>query len=100
MHKVTKTGCEELIKEAINKCQVPDIKRYISRNYAGNTHQWAFWARQHSPLLLQITSTNAIESYHSELKRTTISHHGLIGSIIFIFLMNIRSIILIIKFIY
>ncbi|CAG8568990.1 1219_t:CDS:2, partial [Scutellospora calospora] len=79
MHKVTKAGCEELIKEAIDKCQVPDIKRYISRNYTKHTNQWALWARQYSPLLLQITSTNAIESYHSELKRTTISHHGLIG---------------------
>lgn len=81
MHKVTKLGCEELIKEAINKCQVPAVRQYIARNYTKNTNQWALWARQHSPLLLQITSTNPIESYHSELKRTTVSHHGLIGNI-------------------
>jgi hypothetical protein len=81
LHKITKIGCDELIQQAIDECQVPAIKKYILRNYIKNTNQWALWARQHSPLLLQITSTNAIESYHSELKRTTISHHGLIGTL-------------------
>lgn len=79
MHKRTKIGCEDLIQQAINECSNPTIKRYISRNYTKNTHQWALWARQHSPLLLQVTSTNALESYHSELKRTTSSQYGLIG---------------------
>ncbi|RHZ85405.1 hypothetical protein Glove_66g199 [Diversispora epigaea] len=32
------------------------------------------------PLLLQVTSTNALESYHSELKKITSSQHGLIGA--------------------
>ncbi|RHZ76932.1 hypothetical protein Glove_187g66 [Diversispora epigaea] len=48
--------------------------------YLKNTHQWALWARQYSPLLLQVTSTNALESYHSELKKTTSPQHGLIGT--------------------
>ena len=88
LHKITKIGCDELIQQAIDECQVPTIKKYILRNYIKNTNQWALWARQHSPLLLQITSTNAIESYHSELKRTTVSHHGLIGtSFLFNFLL-------------
>uniref|UniRef100_U9TYC2 Uncharacterized protein n=1 Tax=Rhizophagus irregularis (strain DAOM 181602 / DAOM 197198 / MUCL 43194) TaxID=747089 RepID=U9TYC2_RHIID len=30
------------------------------------------------PLLLQVTSTNSLESFHSELKKTTSSSHGLI----------------------
>ena len=72
MHKRTKIGCEDLVQRAINKCENLVIKRYISRNYTKNIHQWALWARQHSPLLLQVTSTNALESYHSELKRTTL----------------------------
>ncbi|CAG8728866.1 13621_t:CDS:2, partial [Rhizophagus irregularis] len=54
---------------------------YIRRNYMRNTQQWALWARQHSPLLLQVTSTNPLESYHSELKRKTSSLHGLIGAV-------------------
>ncbi|GET57145.1 hypothetical protein GLOIN_2v1777473 [Rhizophagus irregularis DAOM 181602=DAOM 197198] len=33
------------------------------------------------PLLLQVTSTNPLESYHSELKRKTSSLHGLIGAV-------------------
>uniref|UniRef100_U9U8P1 MULE transposase domain-containing protein n=1 Tax=Rhizophagus irregularis (strain DAOM 181602 / DAOM 197198 / MUCL 43194) TaxID=747089 RepID=U9U8P1_RHIID len=80
MHKRTRIGCESLIQEAINECANLTIKKYILRNYAKNTHQWALWARQHSPLLLQVTSTNALESYHSELKMTTSPKHGLIGA--------------------
>src|SRR5436305_6915208 len=79
MHKRTKIGCEKFIKDAIESCSVPAIKNYIERNYKNNTKQWALWARQHSPLLLQVTSTNPLESYHSELKRSTSSSHGLIG---------------------
>ncbi|RHZ77074.1 hypothetical protein Glove_186g2 [Diversispora epigaea] len=36
---------------------------------------------QHSPLLLQVTTTNPLESYYSELKRLTSSLHGLIGTV-------------------
>ncbi|RGB41263.1 hypothetical protein C1646_810793 [Rhizophagus diaphanus] len=38
-------------------------------------------ARQHSPLLLQVTSTNQLESYHSELKGLTSLKYGLIGAV-------------------
>ncbi|RHZ74083.1 hypothetical protein Glove_227g182 [Diversispora epigaea] len=81
MHKRTKIGCEKLIQEAINNCTVPVIRNYIKRNYVKNMQQWALWARQHSPLLLQVTTTNPLESYHSELKRLTSSSHGLIGAV-------------------
>ena len=50
-----------------------------------NTQQWALWARQHSPLLLQVTSTNPLESYHSELKRSSSPKYGLIGIYNFLF---------------
>jgi hypothetical protein len=79
MHKRTKIGCESLVQDAINHCPVPFIQNYIKRNYAKNTEKWSLWARQHSPLLLQVTSTNLLESYHSELKKKTSSLHGLIG---------------------
>jgi MULE transposase domain len=79
MHKRTKIGCESLIQDAINHCSVPSVQNYIKRNYAKNTEKWALWARQHSPLLLQVTSTNPLESFHSELKKITSSLHGLIG---------------------
>ncbi|GBB95980.1 hypothetical protein RclHR1_02660001, partial [Rhizophagus clarus] len=76
MHKRTKIGCKDLVQQAINECSIMTIKNYITRNYTKNIYQWALWARQHSPLLLQVTSTNALESYHSELKRLTFSQHG------------------------
>ncbi|RHZ86875.1 hypothetical protein Glove_43g65 [Diversispora epigaea] len=78
MYKWTRIGCEALIREAIDQCPVQSIKQYIKRYYFKNNHQWALWARQHSPLLLQVTSTNALESFHSELKRTTSPQHGII----------------------
>ncbi|PKY39722.1 hypothetical protein RhiirA4_440230 [Rhizophagus irregularis] len=81
MHKRTKIGCEKLVQDAINDCSVPAVRNYIKRNYTKNTQQWALWARQHSPLLLQVTSTNSLESFHSELKRLTSSSHGLIGTV-------------------
>jgi hypothetical protein len=81
MHKTTKIGCEQLIAEAINRSSVPDIRSYIQRYYQKNTQQWALWVRQCSPLLLQTTSTNPLESYHSELKKRTSPTHGLIGTV-------------------
>jgi hypothetical protein len=82
MHKRTKIGCEKLIQDAINNCTVPTIQNYIRRNYMKNTQQWALWVHQHSPLLLQVTSTNLLESYHNELKRITSPSYGLIGKIL------------------
>ncbi|RHZ76277.1 hypothetical protein Glove_199g214 [Diversispora epigaea] len=52
MHKRTKIGCEQFIQNAIQQCSVS----------------------------ADFTSTNALESYHSELKRTTSFLYGLIGA--------------------
>ncbi|PKC54327.1 hypothetical protein RhiirA1_477528 [Rhizophagus irregularis] len=49
----TKIGCESLVQDTINSCPVPSI---------------------------QITSTNSLEFFHSELKKTTSSSHGLISA--------------------
>ncbi|CAB5153416.1 unnamed protein product [Rhizophagus irregularis] len=81
MHKRTKIGCEKLIQEVIDNCTVSSVQNYIKRNYMKNTERWALWAHQHSPLLLQITSTNPLESYHSKIKTLTSSKHGLIGAV-------------------
>ena len=80
MHKRIQIGCEEIIQQAINRCPVPAVQQYIARNYQTNTQRWALWARQHSPLLLQVTTTNPLESYHSELKQRTSPSFGLIGA--------------------
>ncbi len=79
MHKRTQIGCDEIIEDAIRRCPVVEVTKYIKRYWKNNTKTWALWARQHSPLLLQVTSTNPLESYHSELKSSTSITHGLIG---------------------
>ncbi|CAG8723825.1 9095_t:CDS:2, partial [Gigaspora rosea] len=58
MHKKTQVGCEEIVRDAINTCS------------------------QYSPLLLQITSTNPLESYHSELKAKIFVQYGFIETAI------------------
>src|SRR6266498_3118253 len=102
MHKRTKIGCERLVQDAINNCTISAIQNYIKRNYMKNTQKWALWARQHSPLLLQVTSTNLLESYHSELKSSTSSLHGLIGTPMshLYYLLSTLSLILFFCFIY
>ncbi|CAG8568451.1 9920_t:CDS:2 [Cetraspora pellucida] len=72
-------SCEEVLKQAISKCSVPVIKKYIKHNYTKNICYWALKAHQHLPFLLQMTSTNFLESYHSKLKQISSPHHGLIG---------------------
>jgi hypothetical protein len=79
MHKTTRIGCEEVIHQAIRSCAIPSVVNYIEKYCLDTTRQWALHARQHSPLLLQVTTTNPLESYHSELKRQTSRTHGFIG---------------------
>ena len=90
MHKKTKVGCEQAIRQAIAVCDVEYVRTYITRNWTKNTEKWATYARAHSPLLLQVTSTNALESYHSELKTRTSKNHGLIGTFLEFFLFFFR----------
>jgi hypothetical protein len=80
MHRRTRPGCEESLQQAIDLAPTHTVRNYIMKNYVNNTEKWALYARQHSPLLLQVTTTNAVESYHSELKSTTSPSHGLIGA--------------------
>ncbi|KAF9150136.1 hypothetical protein BGX20_005790, partial [Mortierella sp. AD010] len=77
MHNRTQIGCDALIEDTIATCPVSPVAKYVRTYHSNNTEKWAFWARQHSPLLLQVTSTNALESYHSELKRLTRASFGI-----------------------
>ncbi|CAG8685939.1 16207_t:CDS:1, partial [Dentiscutata heterogama] len=76
MHKRIKAGCEDIIRNAISTCLIQANANYITRNYLKNSRQWALWSRQHSPLLLQITSTNPLELFHSELKAKISVNYG------------------------
>ena len=80
MYKLISHGCEQLINQAINTLPLPMAKDYVRQNWIKNTVKWAMWRRQHSPLLLQMTSTSPVESYHTVLKRKINSSFGLIGA--------------------
>ncbi len=68
MDKVSKLGCEQALKEAMSAAD-ESTKKYINLQWARNTEHWGMYSRQHSPLLLQNTTTNALESYHNVIKK-------------------------------
>lgn len=63
----TKIGCHESVEQAI-KAAPPNKKAYIQKEWLKTAADWANYARCHSALLLQVTDTNAVESWHSVLK--------------------------------
>ena len=68
MNKITKIGCETILEEALKACSNQNTKQYLIKNWQKDTAKWGMYARQHSPLLLQNLTTNAIESYHNQIK--------------------------------
>ena len=83
MHKRTKIRCEDLVQQAINECPNLIIKQHLKELHEKYASMEALGMTVF-PLLLQMTSTNALESYHSELKRTSSPQHDLIGIYFFI----------------
>lgn len=63
-------GCEQSVEAAIHAAP-EDKKEYIRREWWSTRHQWAYYTRQHSCLLLQCMTINAVESWHKSLK-----HHA------------------------
>ncbi|RPB26747.1 hypothetical protein L211DRAFT_846912 [Terfezia boudieri ATCC MYA-4762] len=57
----------ELCKEAIAAAN-EETAKYICTYWLQNAPKWAIYARQHSPFLLQATTTNACEAWHYKLK--------------------------------
>lgn len=54
-------GCEEDIQAAI-RVAPEQKKEYIRREWWDTRRQWAYYARQHSCILLQCMTTNAVAS--------------------------------------
>ena len=74
----TRLGCEENIRRAIQRCPegYPSLVDYVRREWnLENSKKWALWARDHSLVLKQTTSTNAVEAFHKQLK----SHKNMVG---------------------
>jgi hypothetical protein len=68
-HRTTLAGCEESVAAAIEACTDDWSRQYIRQNWQRRMADWAHYARCHSALLLQVHSTNPIESFHSTIKK-------------------------------
>ncbi|KAI9093505.1 hypothetical protein DFS34DRAFT_666348 [Phlyctochytrium arcticum] len=69
MNETTRIGAMQLVKEAIAGAP-QQIATYLTNYWtrATDLESWSMAARQHSPILLQVRSTNALELYHRLVK--------------------------------
>jgi hypothetical protein len=79
LHCRTRLGYEYMIKKAISRCDDSTTKQYIMDDCVVGMEQWALWARQESPFLLQVTSLSVLDEYHHEIKRLSPVIYGLVG---------------------
>jgi hypothetical protein len=79
----TRKGCEDSVQAAIDAA--PKTHRtYIEKEWWATMADWAHYPRSHSPLLLQVPSTNIVESWHASLKlrqKSAMSQWSLLGII-------------------
>ena len=79
--------CEQAIAVAIAGGDEATAK-YIQTYWLQTASKWGMYARQHSPLLLQVTTTNACEAWHRKLKsgaglsKGQVASHGIYGMIL------------------
>jgi hypothetical protein len=66
-HRRTRLSCEESIESAIRAAPAAK-KEYIRKECWNTRSDWANFNRCHSMLLLQVPSTNSVESWHASLK--------------------------------
>lgn len=69
LHAYTRPRCIEFLDKAITRCTSTKTKKYLERYWQPFPERWGMFARQHSTLLLQMDTTNALESYHRDIKR-------------------------------
>ncbi|KAI9094445.1 hypothetical protein DFS34DRAFT_629485 [Phlyctochytrium arcticum] len=72
LNKTTMIGATAMLREAIDGAPKA-IADYLQNNWTNPAELdcWTMAARQHSPTLLQVTSTNPLESYHRLVKADT-----------------------------
>ncbi|KAL2044765.1 hypothetical protein N7G274_002540 [Stereocaulon virgatum] len=66
-YRHTSMGCEQSI-EAAMRAAPEHKKKYIKTEWWIIRNLWAYYARQHSCLLLQCMTTNVVESWHHSIK--------------------------------
>ncbi|KAF8428783.1 hypothetical protein EV426DRAFT_585900 [Tirmania nivea] len=87
MYCLTEIKNRELCEEAIVAAD-EETAKYIRTYWLQNAPKWAMYARQHSPFLLQTTTTNACEAWHRKLKsgaglsKGQVASHGIYGMIL------------------
>ena len=68
-YRLSEPGCDDSIKSALAAAPNQKTKDYIQKEWVATKRQWAYYARQHSSLLLQVPGTNPVESWHASLKK-------------------------------
>ena len=66
-NRKTKPGCEESITAALDAAPA-NKHSYVLKEWWNTRADWANYNRCHSSLLLQVSSTNVVESWHAALK--------------------------------
>ena len=62
--------------------------KYVQMHWVQTASQWAMYARQHCPFLLQVTTTNACEAWLRKLKtgaglsKGQVASHGIYGMVL------------------
>ncbi|TAQ84793.1 hypothetical protein B7494_g6880 [Chlorociboria aeruginascens] len=67
-NRQTKLGALESTNQAIALAANSQSADYIRNNWLSEIEKWANYAREHSALLLQVTTTNPVEAWHRSLK--------------------------------
>lgn len=80
MFTFTRFKCIELCEEAIQIAGDNKTKQFIRVYWMEISYKWAMYAQQHSPLLLQATTTNSCEAWHRKLKGGVALRKGIHGS--------------------
>jgi MULE transposase domain len=68
-NRKTEGGCLEDINLAINSAPNDETRQYIINEWLNDRYAWAMFARQHSALLLQVSTTNPVEAWHKQIKQ-------------------------------
>ena len=64
-YRCIRLGYEESVRQAVKICPDKEKAKYIENEWLNTMYLWAYYIREHSPLLLQILTTNSVESWHS-----------------------------------
>ncbi|RPB24047.1 hypothetical protein L211DRAFT_837946 [Terfezia boudieri ATCC MYA-4762] len=88
MYCFTGVTNRELCEQAIQATTDENTANYVWTYWLETAPKWAMYARQHSPFLLQVTTTNTCEAWHRKLKsgaglsKGQLASHGIYGMIL------------------